>query len=90
MASSLTLKEMSIRAQATAFRYVICHSQGMALVYIICTKVFDPTGTLLGKFFLNTTSSNMVFAGKGRLVIMAETAIYLAEIEAGGFDVAFP
>ncbi|KIP02469.1 hypothetical protein PHLGIDRAFT_130720 [Phlebiopsis gigantea 11061_1 CR5-6] len=53
-------------------------------------QVWDSTGTLLGKFFLNTTSSNMVFAGKGRLVIMAETAIYLAEIKASGFDLFFP
>lgn len=31
----------------------------------------------------------MAFAGKGRLVIMAETNVYLAEIAAGGINLAF-
>ena len=53
-------------------------------------QVWDSTGTLMGKFFLGTVSSNFIFAGTGRLVILAETAIYLAEIQAGGFDLSFP
>lgn len=53
-------------------------------------QVWDPTGTLLGKFFLGTTSANLIFAGKGRLVILAETAVYLVELKAGGFNLAFP
>lgn len=53
-------------------------------------QVWDTTGTLLGKFFIGTVTSNLIFAGKGRLVILAETAIYLAEIQAGGFSLAFP
>ncbi|KAJ6583029.1 calcium-dependent phosphotriesterase, partial [Mycena vulgaris] len=44
--------------------------------------VWNDEGTLIGKFFLGTTSANMVFAGKGRLVIMAETKIFLAQIAA--------
>ena len=56
----------------------------------LCAQVWDATGTLLGKFFLNTSGANMAFAGKGRLVIMAETAIYLAEIKTGGFDLSYP
>ncbi|TFK37132.1 D-lactonohydrolase-like protein [Crucibulum laeve] len=47
-------------------------------------QVWSPTGTLLGKFFLNTTSANMVFAGPGRLVIMAETKIFVAKISTEG------
>ncbi|OCB91678.1 D-lactonohydrolase-like protein [Sanghuangporus baumii] len=47
-------------------------------------QVWSPDGELLGKFFLGTTSANMVFAGPGRLVILAETAIYLAHIAATG------
>ena len=47
-------------------------------------KVWSPDGELLGKFFLGTTSANMAFAGPGRLVILAETAIYLAQIAASG------
>jgi len=51
--------------------------------------VWDPDGTLLGKFFLGTSSANIAFAGKGRLVILAETVIYLAQIAADGVDVSF-
>ncbi|KAI0072711.1 calcium-dependent phosphotriesterase [Panus rudis PR-1116 ss-1] len=53
-------------------------------------QVWNNEGTLIGKFFLGTTSANMIFAGKGRLVILAETAIYLAEIAAEGFKLSFP
>ncbi|KAJ6561140.1 D-lactonohydrolase-like protein [Mycena vulgaris] len=47
-------------------------------------QVFDPKGTLLGKVFLGVGSANMIFAGARRLVIMADTKIYLAEIAAEG------
>ena len=40
--------------------------------------VWNSRGILLGKFFLNTVSANMAFAGNGRLVIMAETAVFVA------------
>ncbi|KAH9913684.1 D-lactonohydrolase-like protein [Epithele typhae] len=53
-------------------------------------QVWAPDGTLLGKFFLGTLSANLVFAGDGRVVIMAETAIYLAEIAAKAHKVSFP
>lgn len=43
-------------------------------------KVFAPDGTLLGKFFTNISSANMIFAGPGRLVILAETKVFLAKI----------
>ncbi|KAJ7027868.1 D-lactonohydrolase-like protein [Mycena alexandri] len=48
------------------------------------THIFDPKGTLLGKVFLGVSSSNMVFAGAKRLILMADTKIYLAEIAAEG------
>ncbi|KAJ7220538.1 calcium-dependent phosphotriesterase [Mycena pura] len=54
-------------------------------VYAGCgdgVHVWNSEGTLIGKFFLGSTSANMAFAGKGRLVIMAETKIFLAEIAA--------
>lgn len=54
-------------------------------VYAGCgdgVQVWTPAGDLLGKFFIGRVSSNMAFAGKGRLVIMAETKIFLAEIAA--------
>ena len=53
--------------------------------------MWNAQGTLIGKFFLGTTSANLVFAGDGRLVIMAETAIYFGEIAAkANPHVAFP
>ncbi|KAJ7460720.1 D-lactonohydrolase-like protein [Mycena latifolia] len=58
-------------------------------LYVGCgdgTQVFDPNGTLLGKIFLGVSSSNMIFAGARRLIIMADTKIYLAEIAAEGFN----
>ena len=45
-------------------------------------QVWNKQGTLLGKFFINMTSANMAFAGDGRLVILAETKIFLAKIAA--------
>ena len=62
-------------------------------VYAGCgdgVQVWSPTGTLLGKFFIGTTSANMVFAGDGRLVIMAETKIFVAKIAAKEGKVTFP
>ncbi|KAJ7606613.1 D-lactonohydrolase-like protein [Roridomyces roridus] len=54
-------------------------------LYVGCgdgTQVFDPKGTLLGKIFIGVSSSSLVFAGKGRLLVNADTKIYLAEIAA--------
>jgi len=51
-------------------------------------KVWNPEGTLISKIFLNMTSANLVFAGKGRLVVLAETKIYLAKINAEGLDLS--
>ncbi|KAI0916502.1 hypothetical protein AcW1_010085 [Taiwanofungus camphoratus] len=62
-------------------------------VYASChdgVHVWDPAGTLIGKIFLGTGSANMAFAGKGRLVILAETEIYLAQIAAEGVKLAWP
>ncbi|KIK55506.1 hypothetical protein GYMLUDRAFT_248557 [Collybiopsis luxurians FD-317 M1] len=51
--------------------------------------VWNPSGTLIGKFFIGTTSANFAFAGKGRLVILAETQVYLARIAAGGMSLMY-
>ncbi|KZT71085.1 D-lactonohydrolase-like protein [Daedalea quercina L-15889] len=62
-------------------------------VYASCgdgVHVWDRSGTLLGKFFIGTESANMVFAGRGRLVILAETAVYLAEVFANGVKLSWP
>ncbi|EXJ59593.1 gluconolactonase [Cladophialophora yegresii CBS 114405] len=46
--------------------------------------VYNPSGKLLGKIFLGTTSANFNFAGKGRMVICAETELYYATLAAEG------
>lgn len=51
-------------------------------------QVWDPSGTLLGKIFLGETSANFAFAGKGRMVVCAETKLYYVELKAEGAVVA--
>jgi len=51
-------------------------------------QVWDPTGTLIGKIFLGTTSANMAFTGNGTMVIMAETQVFFVEFNAEGQDLA--
>ena len=53
-------------------------------------QVWNSQGTLLGKFFLGSVSSNFIFAGDRRLVILAETKIYLAKIAAQEIRIEFP
>ncbi|KAG5730841.1 Gluconolactonase [Termitomyces sp. T112] len=53
-------------------------------------QVWSDEGTLIGKFFLGTTSANMVLTTDGRLVIMAETKIFVAEIAAKGIPPISP
>jgi len=48
--------------------------------------IWNSEGTLIGKIFLNTTSANFIFAGKGRVIVLAETKIYLAKMAAEGLD----
>lgn len=47
------------------------------------THIWNSKGELVGKFFLNRTSANMVFTKSG-LLILAEEEIYLANIQAHG------
>ncbi|KAF7416130.1 hypothetical protein PC9H_002390 [Pleurotus ostreatus] len=49
-------------------------------------QVWNPEGTLLGKFFVGTRTSNMVFAGSGRLVMLSQTKLFLAGINAGNIN----
>ncbi|KAF8844400.1 calcium-dependent phosphotriesterase [Paxillus ammoniavirescens] len=58
----------------------------MGNVYSGCgdgTHVWNSDGTLIGKFFLNSTTAEMVFTKSG-LVILDEEAMYLANIQAQG------
>ena len=43
-------------------------------------------GTLIGKIFLGIVSANMVFANHGRLVILADTKVFVADIAARGIS----
>ncbi|KAK3311566.1 uncharacterized protein B0T15DRAFT_521869 [Chaetomium strumarium] len=59
-------------------------------LYVGCgdgVQVYNPSGKLLGKIYLGGTSANFQFAGKGRMVILAETKLYYATLAAEG---AFP
>ncbi|KAG9225661.1 hypothetical protein CCMSSC00406_0007518 [Pleurotus cornucopiae] len=49
-------------------------------------QVWGADGTLLGKFFVGTRTANMAFAGFGRLVILSQTKLFLARINAGNVN----
>ncbi|KAK4190586.1 hypothetical protein QBC35DRAFT_490039 [Podospora australis] len=49
--------------------------------------VWNPSGKLLGKIYLGTSTANFAFAGKGRMVILVETELYYVTLKAEG---AFP
>ena len=49
--------------------------------------VWNPEGTLIGKFFINTTTPELMFTKSG-LLILVEERIYLANIEAQGIDLS--
>ncbi|KAJ9097863.1 hypothetical protein QFC19_006656 [Naganishia cerealis] len=46
--------------------------------------VYNPQGVLLGKIFLGSGSANFIWGGDGKMFILAETKVYLAEIAAKG------
>lgn len=50
-------------------------------------QVYNPSGKLIGKIYIGGTSANFQFAGKGRMVVLAETELYFATLGAEG---AFP
>lgn len=47
--------------------------------------VWNPEGTLIGKFFLNTTTAELMFTKSG-LLILVEEYVYLVDILAQGND----
>lgn len=46
--------------------------------------VWSPSGALLGKIFTGELVANFQFAGKGRMVILAETKLFYATLGAEG------
>ncbi|KAK4040376.1 hypothetical protein C8A01DRAFT_15715 [Parachaetomium inaequale] len=46
--------------------------------------VYNPSGKLIGKIYVGGTSANFQFAGKGRMVVLAETELYYATLAAEG------
>ncbi|KAL2864278.1 SMP-30/gluconolactonase/LRE family protein [Aspergillus lucknowensis] len=62
-----------------------CDSKGN--IYAGCgdgVQVWNPSGKLIGKIYVGTTSANFNFAGDGRMVICAETSLYYATLAASG------
>ena len=66
------------------FRFGFCFFLVANITTNLCSQVWNKAGTLIGKFFLGMASANMVFANTGRLVILAETKIFAADIAAKG------
>ncbi|OCF33881.1 gluconolactonase [Kwoniella heveanensis BCC8398] len=67
---------------------VHCDSKGN--VYAGCgdgVHVWNPSGLLIGKIWVGSTSANFQFAGQGRMVISAETKLYYATLGAEGADI---
>jgi hypothetical protein len=65
-----------------------CDSNGN--VYAACgdgIHVWNPSGTLLGKIFTGELTANFQFAGKGRMVLLAETHLYYATLAAEGASI---
>ncbi|KAK0213033.1 calcium-dependent phosphotriesterase [Desarmillaria ectypa] len=48
--------------------------------------VWDNKGTLIGKIYLGAGSANLVFAGLGRLLVLADTKMFLVRIAAEGMS----
>ncbi|TFK35654.1 hypothetical protein BDQ12DRAFT_714524 [Crucibulum laeve] len=62
-------------------------------IYAGCSdgvQVWNDEGTLLGKFFIGSSIANMIFAGDGNLVILANNRLFLAKISAKGLPPVFP
>jgi len=62
----------------------------MGNVYSGCgdgTHVWNAEGTLIGKFYINSTSPELIFTKSG-LVIFVEETVYLANIQAEGMNLA--
>ena len=94
MASNSMQPATSTPDAGTEHRRVTHHKHELELradlKCLVHSQVWNSEGTLLGKFFLGTVSANMIFAGDGRLVILADTAIFFANIAAKFNRVSFP
>jgi gluconolactonase len=49
-------------------------------------QVWNPAGTLIGKIYLGRFAANFRFAGKGRMVICAQTQLFYVTLAAKGAD----
>lgn len=66
------------------------HCDSVGRVYSGCgdgVHVWNPQGKLIGKIFTGMTVANFQFAGKGRMVIMAETKLFYATLGATGMTI---
>lgn len=63
------------------------HCDTVGNVYAGCgdgVHVWNTSGTLLGKIFVGEGVANFQFAGKGRMVLLAETQLWYATLAAEG------
>ncbi|WRT63673.1 uncharacterized protein IL334_000596 [Kwoniella shivajii] len=50
-------------------------------------NVYNPSGLLIGRLYLGTTSANFAFTGKGKMVVCAETKLWYVNWNAEGADI---
>lgn len=70
-----------------SFSHTGVHCDSKGNVYAGCgdgIHVWNPSGKLIGKIFLGSTTANFQFVGDGRMVICAETDLYYATVAADG------
>lgn len=63
------------------------HCDSFGNVYAGCgdgVHVWNPAGKLLGKIFTDGVAANFQFVGNGKMIICAETRLYLATFAARG------
>ena len=61
------------------------HTDSKGNLDTVCSggvHVCNQSGTLLGEIYMDTASANFQSAGKRRMVILAETALYYATLAA--------
>lgn len=83
----LTRLDGSLFSNHNSSGFIGVHCDSWGNVYAGCgdgIQVWNPSGKLIGKIFVGTTSANFNFAGKGRMVICAENSLYYATLAAAG------
>ncbi|KAJ9111023.1 hypothetical protein QFC22_006619 [Naganishia vaughanmartiniae] len=88
--TGLVMKDRDPTRPATIYAFdvseggIFCNRRTFAFGIGDGIAVYNPQGVLLGKIFTGTGAANFIWGGDGKIFIMAETKVYLAEISAKG------